>query len=479
MIQEMERIQEYRLLINGKWVQTDRKAGVFNKATGDIIGECYVAGDKEITLAVDAAQHAFRTQKLAPYRRFEILKHASELLLEQQDDFALTISQEVGKTLKDARAEVVSAAQTLLVSAEEAKIFQGELVPVKGSQGNANRFAYTIRVPVGVVCAITPFNVPLNLSCHKIGPALAAGNTVVYKPASATPITGAKLCQVFIDAGLPAGFLNLLMGPGSVVGTVLAKDERIAFYSFTGSVDVGKELKNAVGFRRISLELGSNAPNIIHHDVEIPFVADVCTRSAFANAGQLCISSQRMYVHESVYQQFCDQAVALAKTLQVGDPLDPDTDIGPMISASAAIRAERWVREAEADGATVLIGGRRKGPWLQPTILADVRAEMKVVCLEMFAPIFTITPYKTIGEAITMANNSSYGLQAGVFTNSMDVANRCIAELEVGGVIINDAATFRADCMPYGGVKNSGFGKEGPRYTMRDMTEEKIVVMKI
>ncbi|MBP2641504.1 MAG: Aldehyde Dehydrogenase [Firmicutes bacterium] len=471
--------QEYRLFINGEWIATERKQGVFNKATGDLIGECYVAGQKEITMAVDAAQNTFRVQKLDPYRRFEILKRASELLLERQEDFALTISQEVGKTLKEARGEVIHAVQTLLVSAEEAKTFQGELVPVNGSRGNANRFAYTLRIPVGVVCAITPFNVPLNLSCHKIGPALAAGNTVVYKPASVTPITGAKLCQVFIDAGLPNGFLNLLMGAGSVVGSALVKDERIAFYSFTGSVDVGKELKNAIGFRRLSLELGSNAPNIIHHDADLAFAVEACIRAAFANAGQLCMSSQRIYVHESIYQQFCSQAVAATQSLKVGDPLDPSTDIGPMISVSAAIRAENWIREAETEGATVLIGGWRKGPFLQPTILTDVTADMKVVSMEAFAPIFTVAPYKTIEEAIALANNSFYGLQAGVFTNSMDIANRCIAGLEVGGVLINDASTFRADCMPYGGVKDSGFGKEGPRYTMKEMTEEKIVVMKI
>ncbi|GAB6181937.1 aldehyde dehydrogenase family protein [Desulfotomaculum defluvii] len=465
------------LFINGEWVKTNQKELVLNKATGEAIAEICVAGPDEIDQAVTAAYTAYKKEKLAPYRRYEILKRASELLMERQEDLGLTIALEVGKTLQEAKGEVARAAQTLLVSAEESKRVQGEIVPIAGSPGNENRTAWTMRVPVGVVCAITPFNVPANLTCHKIGPAIAAGNTVVYKPASATPIIGAKLCEIFVEAGLPAGHLNMVMGPGSVVGEALAKDERIAYYSFTGSAAVGMNLKNSVGFRKVSLELGSNAPTIVHKDADISRAAESLTRSAFANAGQLCISVQRVYVHSDAYEEFCAKAVALTKTLKMGNPLDPTTDIGPMISEKEAIRAEQWIQEAVAEGAEILVGGHRNGPFLAPTILTKVQPKMKCSCNELFAPVFNIVRYDNIDDAIALANNSNYGLQAAIFTNSLDLAIRAAEELEAGGVIINDPSTFRADLMPYGGWKQSGIGKEGPRYVIEEMTEEKIIVI--
>ncbi|WP_338826899.1 aldehyde dehydrogenase family protein [Neomoorella thermoacetica] len=472
-------LPEYRLFINGEWIATEQKSQVINKATGTPLATYSQAGPEEVDIAVTAAWKAFRREKIDPYYRYEILKKASELLLERHEDLALTLSQEVGKTLKEARGEVSRAAETLLLSAEEAKRLQGEVVPIEGSPGNTNRRAWTMRVPLGVVCAITPFNAPLNLACHKIGPALAAGNAVVYKPASTTPITGAKLCQVLADAGLPTGYLNMVLGSGAVVGDALARDERIAFYSFTGSPAVGLRLKSSIGFRRIALELGSNSPNIVHSDADLCLAVEACTRSAFANAGQLCISVQRVYVQRQVYDEFCRRAVDLTRTLKVGDPLDPATDIGPMISEAEAERAESWVKEAVAGGAQVLVGGRRRGAWLEPTILAGVTPEMRVCCQEIFAPVFSVIPYDTIDEAIAMANDSRYGLQAGIFTNSLDVANLCAQELEFGSVIINDVSTFRADLMPYGGVKESGTSKEGPRYVIREMTEERLVVLRI
>ncbi|AEG58384.1 aldehyde dehydrogenase family protein [Desulforamulus ruminis] len=472
-------VAEVRLFINGEWVSTNQKEKVLNKATGETVAEYYVAGAKEVDAAIAAAENAFKTKKLAPYRRYEILKRASELMMERQEDLALTISQEVGKTLKEAKGEVARAAQTLLISAEESKRVQGEIVPIAGSPGNENRRAWTTRVPLGIVCAITPFNVPANLTCHKVGPAIAAGNAVVYKPASATPIIGAKLCEIMAEAGLPAGYLNMVMGSGPVVGDALAKDQRIAFYSFTGSAAVGMKLKTAVGFRPISLELGSNSPTLVHGDADLAAAVDACTRSAFANAGQLCISVQRVYVHAPIYDEFCKQAAALAQTLKIGDPLDPATDIGPMISEKEAVRAEAWIQEAVAEGAKLLAGGQRKGPFLEPTVLANVKPQMKCSCNEVFAPVFNIVSYDTIDEAIALANDSCYGLQAAIFTNSLDIATRCAEELEAGGVIINDVSTFRADLMPYGGWKESGIGKEGPRYVIEEMTKEKIVVLKM
>ncbi len=472
-------VAEVRLFINGEWVTTNQKEQVLNKATGETLAEYYVAGAQEVDAAIAAARNAFQSKKLAPYLRYEILKRASELIAARQDDLAFTLSWEVGKTLKEAKVEVARAVQTMLLSAEESKRIHGEIVPIDGSPGNENRQAWTKRFPRGVVCAITPFNVPANLTCHKIGPAIAAGNAVVYKPASATPIIGAKICEIMQDAGLPSGYLNMVMGAGSVVGETLAKDERIDFYSFTGSAEVGMKLKNTVGFRPISLELGGNSPTLVHSDADLEAAALACTRAAFANAGQLCISVQRVYVHAPIYDEFCKQAAALAQTLKIGNPLDPATDIGPMISEQEAIRAETWVQEAVAAGAKLLAGGRRRGPFLEPTILTQVKPQMKCSCQEVFAPVFTIVPYNTIDEAIALANDSRYGLQSAVFTNSLPLATRCAEELEAGGVIINDVSTFRADLMPYGGWKQSGIGKEGPHYVIEEMTKEKLVVLKM
>lgn len=469
-------MREYGLFINGEWLLTAEKHVVANKATGQSLGAISVAGQREVTAAVDAAVHAYQTVQVEPYRRYEILMKASRLLIRNQQKLAQLLCAEVGKPMKEALAEVSRAEQTLLLSAEEAKRMTGEMVPLQGSSGCGSRWAFTLRVPVGVVCAITPFNFPLNLACHKIGPALAAGNAVIYKPATTTPLSAVMLCEVFAEAGLPAGYLNLLTGSGSQLGRFLTEDQRINFYSFTGSPAVGKSLARNTGLRRVALELGSNSANIVHHDTDIKAAAEICVRYAFANAGQVCISCQRVYVHQSVYQDFCDQAVAFAQQLKVGDPLDAATDIGPMISEQEAARAEAWVEEAVAHGAKVLTGGKRHKAWLEPTILTDVQPEMKVIRQEAFAPLFSIVPYQEISEAIALVNDSTYGLQAGVFTNSVNVVKNCAMKIAVGGVMINDGATFRTDNMPYGGIKESGLGKEGPQYTIREMTEEKLIV---
>jgi len=469
-------MQEYGLFINGQWVVTPETSTVVNKATGKECARISMAGKAEVTAAVDAAERAFKTVKIDPYQRYEILMRASRILMENQKKMAEFISIEVGKPLKEAMGEVARAEQTLLLSAEEAKRITGEMVPLQGAPNCSKRLAFTMRMPVGIVCAITPFNFPLNLACHKLGPALAAGNSVIYKPATVTPLSAIFLCEIFAEAGLPDGYLNLLTGSGAKLGAYLTKEERIAFYSFTGSPAVGKKLVQDTGLRRVALELGSNSANIIHHDADIDATSALCAKYAFANAGQVCISCQRVYVHRSVYKEFCDKTVAFTKTLVVGDPMDPKTDIGPMISQEEATRVQTWVDEAVAQGATVLTGGTSRNAWFEPTILTDVKADMNIVCMEAFAPVFSIVPYDTIEEAIEMVNDSKYGLQAGVFTNCLDVAHLCAMKIEVGGVIINDGATFRTDNMPYGGVKESGNGKEGPQYTVKEMTEEKLVV---
>lgn len=469
-------MNKYGLYINGEWVKTGEECAVVNKATGETAAVVAVAGEKEVAAAVDAAENAYKNVKLEPYRRYEILLAASQILLREQKKIAAALSAEVGKPLKDAMAEVARARQTLILSAEEAKRITGDMVPLQGAPACGSRMAFTIRVPVGIVCAITPFNFPLNLACHKIGPALAAGNAVVYKPATATSLSAVLLCEIFAEAGLPAGYLNLVMGPGAKVGDLLIREPRINFYSFTGSPAVGKSLLKNAGFRRVALELGSNSANIVHEDADVKKTAELCARYAFTNAGQVCISCQRVYVHKGIYQQFCQYAAAYTQNLVLGDPLDPRTDIGPMISEQEADRADAWLKEAVAAGANVLTGGKRSGAWFEPTILTDVTADMKVVCQEIFAPIVSFIPYEDIEEAIVQVNHSVYGLQAGVFTNSLAIARTCAEKILVGGVIINDGATFRTDNMPYGGVKESGIGREGPAYAVKEMTEEKLII---
>lgn len=471
-------MKEYGLFINGKWIVTDEKIAVMNKATGKESAFISVADEAAVKEAVDAAERAFKTVKMEPYQRYEILMKASQLLMQNQKKMAVILSEEVGKPIKEAMAEVARAEQTLILSAEEAKRVTGEMVPLAGAPGCGNRLAFTMRMPVGIVCAITPFNFPLNLSCHKIGPALAAGNSVVYKPATVTPLSAVLLCEIFAEAGLPDGYLNLLTGSGSKLGRFLTEEQRINFYSFTGSPAVGKDLLKNAGFRRVALELGSNSANIVHHDADALATAELCVKHAFANAGQVCISCQRVYVHRSIYDTFCEQAVASTQKLVMGDPLDSATDIGPMISEQEAARAEEWINKAVAQGTKVLVGGKRRGAWVEPTILTDVQYDMDIVCMEAFAPIFSIVPYDTIEEAIDLVNDSVYGLQAGVFTNSLEIARLCAMKIETGGVIINDGATFRTDNMPYGGIKESGIGREGPQYAVKEMTEEKLIVFK-
>ena len=468
------------MLIDGRRVAGEGTIPVHHKATGEVIAEIAAAGEAQVRAAVDAAERAFHEVQLSPYERYEIIMRAANLMRERREAFAEALSAEAGKPIRDARGEIDRAYQTLILSAEEAKRLRGETVPLAGAPGCERRMAFTIRRPLGVVCAITPFNFPVNLAAHKIGPALAGGNTVIYKPASATPLTASLLVDVFQEAGLPTGCLNLIYGAGSAVGRLLTADERIRMFSFTGSVPVGKALHEAVGFRRISLELGSNSANIVHEDVaDVAWVAEHCARHAFVNAGQVCISCQRVYVARAIYEEFCAAAVEAAQNFKSGDLMDVHTQIGPMISEREAERIEEWVDEAEDEGARVLTGGNRTGAFYEPTVLTDVAPAMKVVSEETFAPVFSIIPYDTIEDAVRMVNDTRYGLQAGVFTRSLAVANHFAEHPDVGGVIIGDGATFRMDNMPYGGVKDSGIGREGPAYAIRELTEEKLIVLNI
>lgn len=474
-------MKHYKLFIDGQWVDSSKKTEVINKYTGKPFATVAQATLEDVDKAVQASQRAFKEVKLSPYRRYEILLKTSELLLENKNELANILCQEVGKPIGDSRVEVIRAAQTFEIAAEEAKRIHGQMVPVEASPGSENRLAFTIREPVGVVCAITPFNVPLNLVAHKIAPAIAAGNTVVLKPTQGTPVVAAKIVEILLEAGLPKGHINLLFGSGSTIGEALLQNQDINFYSFTGSPKVGERIKQVIGLRKCTLELGSNSAVIVHKDFpDIKKAATLCAQRSFANAGQVCISVQRIYVHSDIYEQFLNEMKGFTETLVVGDPMDEKTNIGPMISEKEVERIDQWVKEALKQGAKLVTGGEKVGTRLyKPTILSDVNKEMKVVCMETFAPLAVVVPYKEIEEAIENTNSSQFGLQAGIFTSNINIAMKAAKEIETGGVIINDTSMYRADAMPYGGVKKSGTGKEGPKYVIEEMTQEKIVVFNL
>jgi acyl-CoA reductase-like NAD-dependent aldehyde dehydrogenase len=469
----------YNLYINGKWIQTDDYIEVQDKYSGESIAKIAKAAKHHVDQAVTSALSAFQHTKLTAYQRYEILLKTAELMKQRREELEYSLAREVGKTLKDAKGELDRAISTFRISAEEGKRIAGEMVPLQGSPGAENRLGFTIRVPKGVIGAITPFNYPLLLGAHKIAPAIAAGNTVVLKPATATPLASFHLLNLLLEAGLPEGYLQVITGAGSEIGDWLLEDKRIAMYTFTGSSEVGAAIKAKSGLRPVALELGNNSPNIVHEDADVTLAAEQTARRSFHNAGQACIAVQRIYVHKNILQEFTNQYLDIVRTLKVGDPKDPDTDVGPMIDEREAYRSEAWVNEAVTAGAHLLYGGKREGALFYPTVLTNVTPEMKVVCKEVFAPIVTIIPYENFDEAIQLANQSDYGLQAGVFTKNINLALKAAKELEYGGVIVNDVSTYRNDVMPYGGVKNSGLGKEGPRYAIEEMTEARMIVINL
>ncbi|MFY0545954.1 aldehyde dehydrogenase family protein [Brevibacillus sp. H7] len=472
-------VQHYRLYINGRWVETGETIPVTHKYTGEVIASIAKARREHVEAAVTHAQEVFRESGLTPFQRYEILLRASRIAEKRREELELSLVREVGKTVKDAKGELDRVVNTLRLCAEEAKRITGEMVPLHATPGAENRFGFAIRVPKGVIGAITPFNYPLLLSTHKVAPAIAAGNTVVLKPATATPIASFQLVEILEEAGLPKGHINIVTGSGSQVGDWMLDDRRIAMYTFTGSSEVGAYIKQRSGLRPVSLELGNNSPNIVHADADLEQAARIISQRSFHNAGQACIAVQRILVQESAVDEFTEKYLSLVRELKVGNPEEPDTDVGPMISESEADRAENWVQEAVAQGAELLHGGKREGALFHPTVLSNTTPEMKVNCLEVFAPVVTIIPYRTIDEAFAVANQSAYGLQAGIFTHDLNIAMRAARELEYGGVIINDVSTYRNDVMPYGGVKSSGLGKEGPRYAIEEMTELRMVVMNL
>jgi acyl-CoA reductase-like NAD-dependent aldehyde dehydrogenase len=464
------------LYVGGSWRDGERRLLVHHKYTGAELAHLVEAGPADVDAAVAAARDALARERLPAYRRYRILKEVAERIEAEREVLALTIAREGGKPLKDARAEVLRAVETVTLSAEEAKRIHGETVPLDAAPGVEGKIGVFLRVPVGVVAAITPFNFPLNLVVHKVAPAIAAGCAVVLKPASTTPLTAIRLVELFEQAGLPPGYLNLVLGPGGTVGMDLVRHPDVRMVTFTGSPPVGRRIHEAAGLKKVTLELGNSSANVVHKDADLPRAARLLAQKAFSSAGQFCISVQRIYVHEEVFDAFGKLLAEAAGALVVGDPEDEATDVGPMISEGEARRVESWVLEALDGGARLIAGGTRQGALVPPTLLTDVRADMKVVSQEVFGPVASIVPYRTEEEAIRLVNGTVYGLQAGVFTRDLGFAWRCAQEIEAGGVVVNDTSSFRADLMPYGGVKESGIGREGPRYAVEEMTEVRMVV---
>jgi succinate-semialdehyde dehydrogenase/glutarate-semialdehyde dehydrogenase len=465
-----------RLLIDGQWqAGTEAPLEVTDKYTGAVIGTVESAGRGQVDAAIAAARRSFTASPLDPQDRYLRLQAAAGLVERHRDEFAALITAEGGLPVTDAAAEVARAVQTLIVSAEESKRLVGEMVPIEAAPGQSHRMAFTIRVPRGVVCGITAFNSPLNMICHKVAPALAAGNAVVVKPSELAPLSPSRLFELLLEAGFPPGHLNLVHGPGARVGQWLVENEDVDFYTFTGSPRAGRLVRAGAGIRPVVLELGSISPTIVCEDADLDRAAARCAASAFRRAGQVCTSTQRLLVQRGIEAAFADRLQRAASALQVGDPRDPRTDVGPMISEREAIRAETWVREAVAAGATLVMGGRRDGALLHPIVLANVDPAQRVMCEEIFAPVVALVPYETFDEAIALANATPFGLAAGIFTKDITRAMTAARRLHVGLLHVNDASSSRVDLIPFGGVKESGSGREGPRYAMQEMTEERLI----
>jgi acyl-CoA reductase-like NAD-dependent aldehyde dehydrogenase len=473
--------KDYKMLIGGEWVEgKGKKLEVKNKFTGEVLGTVPQATKEEVEQAVAAAAAAFKiTSQMPAHQRSLILEKTSVLIDKYKEDIARIIAQEAGKAWKYSLNEATRTVQTFKFAAEEAKKIHGETVPMDAAVGAENRLGFFLRTPKGVIAAISPFNFPLNLVAHKVAPALAAGNSLVLKPATYTPLTAVRLGEIMQEAGLPAGALNIVYGGGATVGEWLVTDPRIAMVTFTGSPEVGKAIKAKSGLKPVTLELGCNSATIIEADADLEKAVPRCAVSAFANSGQVCISLQRIYVHKKVAREFTEKLLAAAKKQKVGDPLDKDCDVGPMIDENEAVRAEAWIQEAVAKGAKILCGGKRQGAVLEPTVLANVQPDMKVVRSEIFAPVVSIIEYEDLEKAIEQVNDSTYGLQAGIYTNDINKAFLAVKKIDVGGIMVNDTSLFRADHMPYGGNKDSGIGREGLRYAIEEMTNIRMVVLNL
>ncbi len=468
------------MYIGGEWVRTSEQRTVELPYDGSPVGAYYMADSGVVAKAIESARRgAAEMRRLTNFDRAELLVRMTAIVKRDLADFSRMICCETGKPVKEARVEAERTLQTMIASAEVARNLRGEVIPMDGAPIGKGRMAMTLREPLGVIGAITPFNVPFNLMMHKVGPALAAGNAVIHKPASTTPLSALRFARVVEEAGAPAGAYNVVTGSGSLVGDALVASPEVAMITFTGSREVGLSIRAKAGLKRVTLELGSNSALVIEPDADLDTAVARSVVGSFAHSGQVCISVQRIYVHESVAAEFLAKFAAATGRLRIGHPFEESTDISSLITEGEAQRVESWIEEAKGHGSRLVCGGRRNRATVEPTILADTPASARISCQEVFGPVVLVNRYSRLEDAIAMVNDSVYGLQAGIFTRDLERAFHAAREFEVGGVIINDVPMFRADHMPYGGVKESGAGREGPKYAAEEMSEMKLICWKV
>ncbi len=465
-----------KMLLDGEWVDRNDKIDVTDPFDNSLIDTVPSASSDDVETALSSAVKAFEvTRKMSVYDRAQILFKAAEIISNNLEDFARTIAREGSKTIREARGEAKRCTNTLTVAAEEAKRILGETLPFDSFPGGEEKRGYYYRFPIGVVLAITPFNDPLNLVAHKLGPAIAAGNSVILKPATVTPLSAIKLVETLIEAGLPPSAIQLVTGIGSQIGKPLVSDERVRMVSFTGGVEAGKHVASVAGIKKIGMELGSNSPVIVWKDADLELAVESCVSGSFWAAGQNCIGVQRLLIHKDIYDEFRNRFVARTKQYKIGDKLNEETDMGPMITETEAKRVETWVADAVSKGAEVLTGGRRDGALFEPTVLENLSLKATIHYEEVFGPTVNLYAVDDLDKAIAEANSLPYGLLAAIFTTNVNVAFKAAYELDCGGVMINDSTDYRLDSMPFGGVKYSGLGREGLKFSLQEMTEPKVV----
>ena len=466
-----------KMYLAGEWVDRDEKINVLNPFNGQVFDTVPSAGIEDVVDAIASAERGAKVMaSMSGHQRYEILMRAVGLMKERVEDLGRTITMEEGKIISEGIGEAERAIQTMTGSAEEAKRLTGEVVPLDGAPTWTGQLGFTLRVPCGVVAAISPFNFPLNLVVHKVGPALAAGNAVIIKPASDTPLSALKLTEILVEAGVPSEAVQCVTGSGGSIGDALVSDSRVRKVTFTGSRDVGEHICRTAGLKKVTMELGSNSPLIVMPDADMEKVVAGTVASGFSNAGQVCISAQRILTNRDVYVDYLDALTERVKDISTGDPLDETVKMGPMVRPEEAVRVHEWVGEAVAGGARAVVGGDFEGATYAPTVVADVSPEMRISCDELFGPAVAVTPFSDINDAIAMANDTNYGLSAAIFTQNIDWAMKFAREVDSGNLMINSGPQWRADLMPYGGLKESGMGKEGPKYAVQEMTELKMVI---
>ena len=473
-------VKGMKMLTGGKWIEKDNVIEVYDPQDKSVITTVPRATKEDMLFTIEQAKEGAKVAaKMPVHERISVLNKAADYVKEHHEKFAQTIASEGSKTITEARGEATRCIETLRISAEEARRINGETIPFDQMPGSENRVGYYYRFPIGIVAAITPFNDPLNLVAHKVGPAIASGNAIIVKPATMTPMSAILLAEAFENAGLPPKILSVITGSGGEIGDTLVTHPAIRMVSFTGGLETGESIAKKAGLKKLSMELGSNSPVIVMEDADIDEAVKSNVSGAFWAAGQNCLGVQRIFINENIYDEFVDKFVAQTEQYVTGDKKSEGTNMGPLIDEREAKRVEAWVQEAEDAGAKVLAGGKRNGAFYEPTILANVPLDAKIAEEEIFGPVVSLFPVKSLDEAIEKANNVNYGLQAGIFTKNVHQAFNAIHHLEVGGLIINDSSDYRIDGMPFGGVKGSGLGREGVKFTIQDMTEPKLVQFKL